>query len=166
MGNMKMHLSLAAVLILLSATACAATLAMPFYEGSGIRFTTDRYVRDIKARVPGARTLLLLVAARSINEPEYREQMAALSQVDSDALHLLIVTGSATSVDKQGYWLSSEDAATLLNKEHFRVVVVGDGGKVCLSSNAALKARQIATPDHALVPALARCANAGVPASR
>lgn len=150
---------LAAAACLLAACSCAARpVAVPFYEGNGVRFATDRYASQVRQLAPQAHPLLLLVVARSTDEPAFREQMGTLGTLDLEALQVVTVTGSATSVDKQGYWLASEDAAALLGRERFRVLAVGGGGAVCLSGTTALARERIEAPDRSLKPELLRCA--------
>ena len=152
--------SLALVPLLVScATAQAGIVAMPFRDAAGAEYRTDNYAQEIRGRFPGTQPLLLLLVARSFNEPEFKQQIEALRQVDAEQHQLIVAIGAATSTDKHSYWLEPEDADALLEGgEPFLLLAIGHGGQVCHSSPKAVQASQIVASNNALQPTFLRCA--------
>ena len=109
-----------------------STLSLPFWDAAGTKYSTNTSASKIRKQFSGTNPTLLLVITRSFREPRFEEQQKVLEGIDAGTLHLLIVVGSAAETDRDGYWLASDAAESLLGSNaNFKLYFVRPGGIIC-----------------------------------
>ena len=150
---------LAAVAFAIPAFAHAAVVDMPFFDASGVEYSTGKYREQIQKRFPGTHPLLFLIVTRDAHDPEFKKQMATLKHLDAETLQLIFVVGTPSPPNKSGYWLEPENVDALLEGgSRFEFIAIGDNAEVCFSSQKAVTREQIVASNNALQPTFSRCA--------
>ena len=130
-----------------------STLSLPFWDAAGTKYSTNTSASKIRKQFSGKNPTLLLVITRSFREPRFEEQQKVLERIDAGTLHLLIVVGSAAETDRDGYWLASDAAESLLGSNtNFKLCFVGPKGIICSVHEEPISQESVGLLTHALRP--------------
>ena len=78
---------------------------------------------------------MVIVATSSSSNPEYKEQIDVISKVNAEEMEYLYVIANSEEEQSQGYYMTREDSANILEGTTFKIIVFDGLSKAIKESN-------------------------------
>jgi len=85
----------------------------------------------------------VIVAAQSPDHPLYIEQQRQLRSLDAETLQVIFVSSLVDRPQTSGYHTHPETAASILNDEPFRLIIISPKGNELANSHSGMTANEI-----------------------
>lgn len=143
MGYLKYGLACAIALLMACATG-QKPVDFEFYDASGQGYDSQTFSSQMQERYNLAQGMrMVVVATQSSADSHFTAQLDVLEAVDAESLHLAYILANAEGKLDGGYHTNPEAAATLLDGQSFRIMVLDGFGNLILSGDGVLSEAEI-----------------------
>ncbi len=133
---MKTSMWIVLLIVLSGCVSTSESAEFRFYDAHGEEYNSLTAPSNFKKEFNlDAQPKMVIVATSSSSNPEYKEQIDVISKVNAEEMEYLYVIANSEEEQSQGYYMTREDSANILEGTTFKIIVFDGLSKAIKESN-------------------------------
>jgi hypothetical protein len=135
------------VLVLVSVIGCAHTgksADFTFHDAHGNIYSASSTPTKLQKEFDlSSKPKIVVIAASSISNIKYKEQISEISKLNAEELQFLYVLANSEEEDNSGYYSTLTASSKILDGKEFKILIYGGQGEIIKSSDTVIKAEEL-----------------------
>lgn len=133
---MKTSIWIVLLIVLSGCVSTSESAAFRFYDAHGEEYNSLTAPSNFKKEFNlDTRPKMVVVAISSSSNPKYKEQIDVIGKVNAEEMEYLYIIANSEEEQSQGYYMTREDSANILEGTTFKIIIFDGLSKVVKNSN-------------------------------